>query len=405
MSNKLFRYLATLPTLFERPRSRTYVPELDGLRFVALVLVMLWHASIRATRYSESNGMTSGFYWYFPHGEVGVLLFFFISGYVVSQPFIKRPHAQWQIASFYLGRFIRIYPPYLIALTVCYLILRVLGHVPTGASSYNSSNLSLTSSYLASLFYAHGFVFNVPSRLNPPIWSLEIEIVFYALAPPLLYVYTAIASKRLRFLCLGGAIVGVIAFNAVASSRFEIEDSYRWGALINSYLFLFGILAADAFGEKISRHRSKNFYFDIVFLSGLLGLFAVGLKMTQVDADLLGGWLTFATELCILLFLAMMFVGAFYGRLSSGFLSLSWIRWIGTMCYSIYLTHIVVMQATSEVIGKIFHLTSAWAIWSVWIGLLVPITLVCGLIFYVLVERPFAIAAQRRPAPLTKTLA
>lgn len=403
MSYNLLRYFKKLPTLFERPRSRAYIPELDGLRFIALISVMFWHASIRATRYSESNGMTSGFYWFFPHGEVGVLLFFFISGYVVSQPFLNRPSTQWRVASFYLSRFIRIYPPYLVALTVCYLVLKVIGHVPAGANSYNSSNISLTSSYFASLFYAHGFIFNVPSRLNPPIWSLEIEIVFYIFAPLVLYVYTKIVSKTHRLTCLGGAIAALVAFNAVASSHFEIEDSYRWGPLINGYLFLFGILVADVFGPSISHPRAKTFYFDIIFMAGLSGLLGVGLKMTQVDADFPGGWLTLAMQCCILVFLALTFVGAFYGRLSSGLLSLSWIRWIGTMCYSIYLTHIVVMQATSELIAKALHLTSPWAIWSVWICVLIPITLVCGLIFYVFVERPFAIAAQRRPAVLAQT--
>jgi peptidoglycan/LPS O-acetylase OafA/YrhL len=405
MSCKTIGCFETLSTLFERPRSRTYIPELDGLRFIALIAVMLWHASIRATRYSESNGMTSGLYWFFPHGEVGVLLFFFISGYVVSQPFIHRPRAQWGVPSFYLSRAIRIYPPYLVALTVCYLVLQVIGHVPKGASSYNSSNISLTSSYLASLFYAHGFVFNVPSRLNPPIWSLEIEIAFYVFAPLILHAYMKIASKTHRLICLGGVIGGLVAFNAVAASHSEIEDSYRWAPLIHGYLFLFGILVADVFGEKISRPRPKNFYCDIVFAIGLSGLLGVGLKMTQVDADFPGGWWTLATEFCILAFLALTFVGAFYGSLSSAFLSLPWIRWIGTMCYSIYLTHIVVMQATSELIAKALQLTSPWAIWSVWICVLVPVSLVCGLIFYVFVERPFALAAQRRPAVRVRTLA
>lgn len=401
MFSRLLHSLASLPASYERPLSRAYIPELDGLRFIALILVMFWHASIRATRYSESNGMTSGFYWFFPHGEVGVLLFFFISGYVVSQPFLNRPSSQWRVASFYLSRFIRIYPPYLVALTFCYLVLRVAGHVPANASSYNSSNISLTASYLASLFYAHGFVFNVPSRLNPPIWSLEIEIVFYALAPMALYVYTRISSRTRRIWLLGAVIAGLLVFTAIASSRFDIEDGFRWGALINSYLFLLGILAADISGDRISRPRVKRFRFDGLFVAGFIGLLAVGLQMTQVDADLPGGWLTLLLEMSIVLFLALIFVGAFYGRRSSQFLSLPWIRLIGTMCYSIYLTHIVAMQATSEVIGRMLHLTSPWAIWSVWLCVLIPISLICGLVFYRFVERPCAAAAQRRPATST----
>lgn len=393
---KILHYMRTLPVALGRPLSRAYMPELDGLRFLALILVMFWHASIRATRYSENNGMSDGLYWYFPHGEVGVLLFFCISGYVVSQPFLNRPASEWDVKSFYLRRFIRIYPPYFVALSVCFLVLQIVGYVPQSASSYNSSNISLNYSYLASLFYMHGFVFNAPSRLNPPIWSLEIEIIFYAVIPFLMFFYMKIASRTARIWSIVALIFGLISLTAVGSSRFEIGESFRWGVLIHSYLFLLGVLAADISGDKLSKPRAKRLFLDFAFLIGLAGLLAIGFQMTQVDARLPGGWMTFLMELLVIVSLTLLFVGAFYGKLSSKFLSLPWIRLMGTMCYSIYLTHIVAMQAVSEVMGKIFEIESPFLIWSIWLGVLIPAGLVVGLIFYICVERPFAAAAQGR---------
>lgn len=396
MLMKILQYMKSLPVALGRPLSRSYIPELDGLRFLALVLVMFWHASIRAARYSKSNGISDDMFWLFPHGEIGVLLFFVISGYVVSQPFLNRPSPEWKVKSFYLRRFIRIYPPYFIALSACFFVLQFVGVVPQHASSYSGSNISLSLSYLASLFYLHGFMFDAPSRLNPPIWSLEIEIMFYAVVPVLMFFYVKIESKVARVIALIAVIFGLIVFTAVASSQFEIGESFRWGMLIHSYLFLLGILAADISGNRFSRPRTKRLFLDFAFLIGFAGLLVIGVHMTQVDAHLPGGWRTFLLELSIIFSLVLVFVGAFYGKLSSRLLSLPWIRLIGTMCYSIYLTHIVAMQAASEFMGNIFDISSPYLIWSVWLGVLIPASLAVGLVFYICIERPFAAAAQGR---------
>jgi peptidoglycan/LPS O-acetylase OafA/YrhL len=388
--------LYDLPDTVGRPLSRAYIPELDGLRFIALIFVMFWHSSIRAARYNADHSTADGFYWMFPHGELGVLLFFGISGYVISQPFLGRPSTEWNVKSFYIRRFIRIYPPYLIALSLCFFALQIVGHVPEDANSYNSTSISLTSSYLASVFYVHSFVFDAPSRLDPPIWSLELEIVFYTVAPLLLFFYTKIQSKTARVLSLSVFILALLLATAVVSAHFQIDGRFRWGLLAHSYLFLLGILAADITGDTLSRPREKGAFADFVFLIGFLGFVAIGLHMTQIDARLSGGWPTLLLQLSITMCLALVFVGAFYGKLSSYLLSLPWIRLIGTMCYSVYLTHIVAMQAAGEIIGKLLHISSPLLIWAAWLGVLIPVGLVVGLIFYVCVERPFAAAATAK---------
>jgi peptidoglycan/LPS O-acetylase OafA/YrhL len=391
--------LSDLPNTVGRPLSRAYIPELDGLRFIALIFVMIWHASVRASRYNAEvagNAGGDGYYWHMPHGEIGVLLFFFISGYVVSQPFLGRPSSEWNIRSFYVRRFIRIYPPYLIALSLCLFALMVIGYVPADASSYQVSDIPLTSSYLASLFYVHSFLFDAPSRLNPPIWSLELEIVFYILAPLILYFYTKIVSKPVRVALLGAVVLGLMVATAVFAAEFTIDGRFRWGLLTHSYLFILGILAADIAGDALSRPREKSGFSDFVFLVGLFGFMAIGIYMTQIDARLSGSWPTLLLQLSTTFCLALVFVGAFYGKISSSFLSLPWIRLIGTMCYSVYLTHIVAMQAVGGVLGKILHTDNPALIWAAYFALLIPAGLVVGLIFYVCVERPFAAAASAK---------
>jgi peptidoglycan/LPS O-acetylase OafA/YrhL len=396
----LLSRLYNLPNTVGRPVSRAYIPELDGLRFIALFFVLVWHASIRAVRYySVETGNTGGdgYYWIFPHGEIGVVVFFFISGFVVSQPFLGRPSSQWNIKSFYIRRFIRIYPPYLIVLVLCYFALQIIGHVPTGANSYNQTNIPLSSSFMASAFYVHSVIFNTASRLNPPIWSLELEILFYAAAPLLLMLYTRIASRTARLLSMCLVILSLVVMTACTTSLLEIDGRYRWGMLCHGYLFLLGILAADIVGDSLSRPRKTTTFSDFIFLLGIGGIIAIGLQMTQVDARLSGGWSTLTLQLSTALSLALLFIGAFYGTASSQFLRLPWIRLIGTMCYSVYLCHIIAMQACSEILGRILHVRNVTLIWGLHFAVLIPVGIGTGLVFYICVERPFAtLAANAR---------
>lgn len=400
-----FRYLHDLPARVGRPLSRSYIPELDGLRFLALFFVLVWHASIRAMRdYANVTGPQGGdgYYWFFPHGEVGVILFFFISGFVVSQPFLSRPSHEWKVKSFYARRFIRIYPPYLIALSLCFVALKIVGYVPADAKSFNAPGMSLTSSYLASAFYLHSAVFNSASRLDPPMWSLELEVAFYALAPLLLLVYTRIASKAARLGCLGAVVACLLLATVVASSQFSVDGRYRWGLLCHGYLFLLGIGAADIAGDRLSRERRTHALFDLLFVAGLASIVGVGLYLSRIDARLSGAGATSALLFSTAAALVMVFAGAFYGTLSSRFLRLPWIRLIGTMCYSVYLTHIVTMQACGEVLDRLLRLHDATLVWATYFVILIPAALTAGLVFYLCIERPFATLAAyggRRARP------
>ncbi|WP_322091630.1 acyltransferase family protein [Paraburkholderia bannensis] len=391
-----FRYLYDLPDRVGRPLSRSYIPELDGLRFLALFFVLVWHASIRAMRdYGNVAGPQGGdgYYWFFPHGEVGVILFFFISGFVVSQPFLSRPAQEWKVKSFYARRFIRIYPPYLIALSLCFVALKIVGYVPADAKSFSAPGMSLTSSYLASAFYLHSAVFNSASRLDPPMWSLELEVAFYTLAPLLLLVYTRIASKTARLACLGALVAALLLATVYAASQFSVDGRYRWGLLCHGYLFLLGIGAADIVGDRLSRERRTRWLFDAMFAAGLALVVGIGLYLSHIDARLSGAGATAALLVLTVSALAMVFVGAFYGALSSRFLRLPWIRLIGTMCYSVYLTHIVTMQACGEVLDRLQRLHNATVIWAMYLGILIPVALAAGLVFYLCIERPFATLA------------
>src|SRR5258708_25991447 len=95
--------------------SGAYVPQIDGLRFLAILPVLFFHAGLRAARITPDPTVNEALMsaW-LPMGGVGVSLFFFISGYIIAYPFLSnRPP---RFADFYKRRLLRLGTPCLISI-------------------------------------------------------------------------------------------------------------------------------------------------------------------------------------------------------------------------------------------------------------------------------------------------
>jgi len=368
-----------------RPPTRTaYIPQIDGLRFIAILVVVLWHISLRASRYVDflhANGsQVESLYLWFPHGEIGVALFFMISGYVIAQPFMSRPAGQWRIGRFYLRRLRRIYPPYFIALTICLVLIM--------ASNFTVKwpGPTTTESWFASALYLHGILFDTSSRLNPPIWSNEVEIQFYALAPLLIFGYMRLRDSTVRqtigWLSVGALIIAASLFDLVH----PFDPRFRYGLLAHAYLFVAGVILADFARTQDASVRRR--LFDGVFLFGLALLGLVGFYLTRVDSRPGGGWPDIVTNAATLGAVVALYFGAMHGRVTARIMSTPWITLIGTMCYSIYLVHVVVIEALAQLLRRV-PLDNPAVIWPAYILILGPACLCVSGVFYTLVERPF----------------
>ncbi len=294
------------------------VPEVDGLRGLAILLVLVWHASLRAVRYLEAQGAHETWYAFFPHGELGVGLFFFLSGFVLASPVAGRGLDGFSATRFYQRRFTRIYPPYAIALIGCFGLIILSGFKsPT-------QTVSPLASLLASLAYLHAAVFDQPSALNPPVWSLEVEIQFYLLAPFLLKGYFSIGALRSRLLAGLAVTLALIAMLLFLRVGQPVEGRFRLGMATHAYLFAAGIVAADLYTHKALRGVSR--WADGIALVGLAGYAMVGLFLTKVDAKPEGGLEATWVALAILVFTAMLFFAAVRGRLFGALMRQPWLR-------------------------------------------------------------------------------
>jgi peptidoglycan/LPS O-acetylase OafA/YrhL len=391
---RLYRRLLRLPQEIGRPSSQiAYVPQVDGIRCLAILIVVLWHGSLRAARYAHELGNggipVQDLNYLFLHGEVGVDLFFVISGLVIAKSFIAKPD-RWNLGSFYIRRFTRIYPPYLLSLVACYFVLAVIGHLPADTNSFALSDFSLTGSLAASALYMHSIWFDLPSRLNPPMWSLEIEVQFYALAPFLMLAYLRLRSRVARIVLLL-LLTGALTFvTAGAHDIISFDNRFRFGIFVYAPYFLAGIAIADLSGQGAPMSRlTPHFVFDTVLVCGALLFVWMGLWFNQIDAHPQGFVANLVAPAGGIAASVMIYVGALYGRIGRRCFGASWIALTGTMCYSIYLTHIMIVQGLFDVILRRLPLHTSVSIWIVWLAVIMLGAFGGGLVFYVFVERPF----------------
>jgi peptidoglycan/LPS O-acetylase OafA/YrhL len=362
-----------LARLSRRTTGGRWIPEIDGLRFLAIALVLADHAAIalnvatgqrvveapfgEASQSAHSDLLST----VFGNGAVGVLIFFMVSGFVLAMPLIKNQRsagAPMPLWPYFRRRLARIEPPYLIVMTVLFAIAWLAG---TGVGIGH---------LVASLAYLHSTYYGADNPVNGVAWSLEIEVQFYVLVPALALLLCAgrRANRRWRIVLLAMLATACHALGLVTAFAF-LGSSIQY--------FLLGWLLADIYVADWAEAPRPGRLGDVVgcvaVVALLLGLAFVPVSLGRTVAP----WLVFATG-----------YAAFRGVSLRRALSNRWIATIGGMCYSIYLVHYALFIFLSRSLRPLASLPSAVAMLGA-CAVLIPIALVVGAIFFVLVERPF----------------
>ena len=371
--------LADIPARFGRITThRRYLSEIDGLRALALLPVLVWHAALRADRIDGAPG--AGFIWghLFPDGESGVDLFFAISGFIIALPFLRRPAVQYgKLGAFYLRRITRLGPPYVLILIVCFALLSISHYAPADALRFRLTNVPLWQSFVASFFYVHGLILNSPPKLNPPLWSLEVEAQFYLIAPLLLLPFVRV--KRLRRIVGPASVLALCAVCSYFNTGAYFDQPQ--GKTILAYLpfFLVGV-TCTGWAEESSEAVG---WADAGLVAGYLLLWASGRFQSFRDF----GPVLVRDEARIGFIYLIMF-GALRGRLVRRVLSNPWMTLVGAMCYSIYLTHVPLMQFGAVVLHRVFHALGSVPALLIALATLIPSAVLVGFGYFLLVERP-----------------
>ncbi len=336
---------------------KRFIPQIDGLRFVAISSVVFVHIYDSLHRGAIPPP-------FFIDGDVakrGVELFFVISGFILGVPFASRyllKTPKVNLGQYYLRRLTRLEPPYFISLFVCALAQYVTSH-----RSFSDAAPHLA----ASFFYLHNVIFGAfVGAVNPVAWSLEIEIQFYVLVPALAMLFS-IADARLR-----RAVLLLGMFSAGLLTRPLYRDLHlRASIFYYIAFFLAGFLLCDLYVTR--KEWTRSYLWDAAAIPAWPLVWYLG----RNSGHLL---LPFVT---VLLYLA-----AFRGRVCSAIFSNRVITNIGGMCYSIYLFHALVVYAVKHQTWHLHIGQSFWLYLAVQIVVITPwVLLLCGS-FFLLVERP-----------------
>jgi peptidoglycan/LPS O-acetylase OafA/YrhL len=358
------------------------IPEIDGLRFLAIASVLLHHTmsiylheSGRSAVEVHSQSVwaaASSQSWLVPlaySGHFGVNLFFAISGFILALPFAKRSFENKpapNLKNYYLRRVTRIEPPYAICLVIFFFFQWQVRHFDP---------VELFPHLLASLLYAHGLLYGAHSTINSVAWSLEIEIQFYLLVPLLVKIFklsnAAFRRGLLLVLIAGG---GWLSQNVIyPSGSMPLILS-----LANfAHYFLVGFLLADLYLNGWFRPERQSWAGDLLTLAASAAIVAVLNPYGQFY---------YALPLLVL----VLYLGCFLGKLSNTFIRQRWIVIIGGMCYTYYLYHVPIV---SGLLSKSSVLMSVGR--PLWLDFLLQALLVCPLIFvlcswwFVMTEKPF----------------
>ena len=350
----------------------SYRAEIDGLRAVAILVVVGFHA----------------FPTIVPSGFIGVDVFFVISGYLISTIIIgELDQGHFSFANFYLRRIRRIFPALILVLVAVYAIgwlslfadeFRVLAeHIAAGASFTINILLMRQIGY-----------FDTAAHTKPllHLWSLAVEEQFYLVWPLLLW-----STARMRLstvwpiliLCLFSFAINIILLKH--RSLFFAPVTRFWELMLGSFL------AFVSLNEPLVLSRlkcctlklSRNFDIALPDLAAWLGIVFIVYSAWFASINGFPGWWALVPTVgtCLLIFAGSS------AWLNRTLFSNSILVWLGLISYPLYLWHWPILSFISIVRGN-----------SGSAGLrLLAVVVAFGLatLTYILVERPIRFGLRR----------
>ena len=203
-----------------------YREEVDGLRALAVVPVILFHA---------------GFEW-FSGGFVGVDVFFVISGYLITTIILsEKSSGRFSIAGFYERRARRILPALIFVILVC-LPLAWMWMVPADLRSFSQSVLAVSVFASNILFWKSSGYFDASAEEKPLLhtWSLGVEEQYYLLFPLFIMLTWKLGQRRQAWFLVGIAAVSLAlsewAWRNQPMANFYLAPTRAWELLVGSLL-------------------------------------------------------------------------------------------------------------------------------------------------------------------------
>ena len=324
-----------MPTAFEPPSTGIRFPNLDALRAIAAIAVLLDHVVVQMDLPESDPSFYFGQLLSFGGhgGRLGVLFFFVLSGFLITYRMHeeKRRNGRLHIGHFYMRRLLRIWPLYYLTLVLGFVAFPVFIGIGQGSSE--------TASPLLYALFLPNFDMLYNGDPQSPIlgvhWSLGVEEQFYLLWPLVFVLFRHRGAFALVVLAVCAAAECVIGNSHGRFAYFHLFPNML-------YLGSGALLATTVFHSKDRLHRiidkCPRSLRSLVYVIGVPTLF------------LLLGWaadyptrITAVRAATIAFFLFVVVDQSHWGRPSLPMGSIPGLSWLGKRSYGIYLLHMVAL--------------------------------------------------------------
>lgn len=329
--------------------------NLDLLRAVAIISVLFYHAKLNIPYFSFRNGY------------LGVDIFFFLSGYLLTAIY-KIENDNFSISNFLKKRILRIFPCYLM---VCFVVLifSFFYYLP-----YPYKNIALES--LSSLLFISNYYYSItsfnygaePALLKALLhtWTLSLEIQVYLILA-LLY---KIKDRKLLLNCF--FLLGIISIYFFINRQFNLNDKTYYLTELRLWQFLFG--AVIAFIPKIDLNK---FISSVIFFITILLIYLLLNFQNNFS---------FILQSKLILILSAVIAYINMPKIGLSFLTnifIKTIEYISRISYSLYLWHYPIFAFSR------YHFEKSTDNLHLIKGFILLLIIIIPILSYHFVERPF----------------
>ncbi len=375
---------------FERPQRA--IDALDGLRGIAVLLVLLRHAAFPVAE--ESGGPVwevAGLDLAVPliNGWIGVDLFFVLSGFLIAGHLLRdgQQSGGFRWRRYFVQRFLRIMPTYWFVLAIV-----VAGVVPLFA--VDPRFLDIRVAYHALLLQDY-----LPPNIVVAFWSLGVEEKFYLLAPLLVGMVVSLRGRDRGLVLLGFVILLVVLSRSVMAFQADAETAYRAFLPVFRYPFhhcldtlVIGMVAALLYRRAMTDGGARMARWAHGLAWGGLGL----VLWLLCGGELLGtiGWwdMTLQPTLIGIAFGAAV-LGAALGGGPQRLLSSRALLVTARISYPMYLIHMALIPLCWALIGALPE--DGGGALLAFLPVYLAISFVVSVAIHVLVEKPFLVLKDR----------
>ncbi|MBC7423943.1 MAG: acyltransferase [Ferruginibacter sp.] len=330
---------------------KLFFPNLDGIRFVAFLMVFIGHAFTKPFQMLGINNLwVQNIFYLLSNGGIGVSIFFVLSGFLITYLILAevKLNGKLDVFKFYIRRSLRIWPLYFLLMFIIFVVFRVsstifhlnwdqFGMRPWYYFTF-ISNFDVLRLYLIS-----GADF-LPSTVS---WSVSIEEQFYLIWPLL---FTLIPAKFYRF---------IFPFLLLCSYTWRCINAHSAPILYLHTLSVCGDLALGGWVAWLSFTKKEfvllfanqsNTIRKTIYFAGLIFFYS----LQFLDYAFIH---VFGRLLQTVFFCYIILDQNFFTQLSFKFSNNRFMSFWGKYTYGLYLWHTMALFMVTLVFTKVFHLS------------------------------------------------